>query len=232
MFNPVSAEFPGISCSHKLATVRGPAETAYSASVMDLWDLAPLPLISEKQWVPKNPEVKLKVSEDIPLSDDQWEQLNFPYHPIPPTITTHVNCSLWEARLAEMDSDPQMVGQAGIMRTVLNDLTCGCNSGVGPPGDQPSVSPNLFQNPAIDLPRIIDAITTEVKQQHMSGPFKIGSVKSAKVNGFISVVKDSGARRQVGNLSAPAGLSFNDGISKNTLKEWKVVQTIPARSPT
>ena len=59
----------------------------------------------------------------------------------------------------------------------------------------------------------------------MAGPFPIGYIKNAKVNGFISVVKSDGSRRQVGNLSAPEGRSFNNGIDPGVLKEWKVTQT-------
>ena len=59
----------------------------------------------------------------------------------------------------------------------------------------------------------------------MAGPFPIGYIKDAKVNGLMSVVKPDGARRQVGNLSAPAGRSFNDGINENVLQEWKKTQT-------
>ena len=59
----------------------------------------------------------------------------------------------------------------------------------------------------------------------MAGPFPIGYIKNAKVNGFISVVKSDGSRRQVGNLSAPEGRSFDNGIDPGVLKEWKVTQT-------
>ena len=74
----------------------------------------------------------------------------------------------------------------------------------------PSVSNNVFSDPAIDIPRIADALATEVKSGHMAGPLPMGSIKDAKVNGFMSVVKPGDARRQVGNLSSPKGASFNE----------------------
>ena len=59
----------------------------------------------------------------------------------------------------------------------------------------------------------------------MAGPLQIGTIKDAKVCGLISIVKPGGDRRQVGNLSAPKGSSFNDGIHPYALQEWIVKQT-------
>ena len=59
----------------------------------------------------------------------------------------------------------------------------------------------------------------------MAGPFSPGFIVDAKVNSLISVKKPDGSRRQVGNLSAPIGSSFNDGISESSLEKWKVFQT-------
>ena len=66
---------------------------------------------------------------------------------------------------------------------------------------------------------------SEVKAGHLAGPFDKGSIPNAKINGFMSVSKPDGSRRQIGNLSAPKGLSFNDGIPVSTLKTWTVKQT-------
>ena len=59
----------------------------------------------------------------------------------------------------------------------------------------------------------------------MVGPFEPGQIKGTKVNGFISIKKPNGARRQVGNLSDPSGLSFNENINPAALKRWKVKTT-------
>ena len=60
---------------------------------------------------------------------------------------------------------------------------------------------------------------------HMSGPFPLHTVPQGKVNSLISVPKADGGRRQIGNLSAPPKMSFNDGIRPETLQAWRVVQT-------
>ena len=112
-----------------------------------------------------------------------------------------------------------------LMDNVSKDLRDGCDSMVGSPGNRKTISRNCFQHPQIDIPRILDAVATEVKSGRMAGPFPVGYIKDAKVNGFLSIIKPGGARRQVGNLAAPKGASFNDGISKESLQEWQVVMT-------
>ena len=77
----------------------------------------------------------------------------------------------------------------------------------------------------MDLPRIFDAFASEIKSGHMAGPFPLGFIEGAKVCGLIPIEKPGGARRQVGNLSAPQGSSFNEGIPETALKEWRVEQT-------
>ena len=48
---------------------------------------------------------------------------------------------------------------------------------------------------------------------------------STKINSFMAIPKPSGHRRQVGNLSAPEGNSFNDGIPEAVMSSWNVTQT-------
>ena len=76
----------------------------------------------------------------------------------------------------------------------------------------------------------------------MAGPLHPESDPGAKINSFMAVPKPSGDRRQVcsirikvkqiyqnppqvGNLSAPPGASFNEGIPAQLLQQWTVVQT-------
>ena len=59
----------------------------------------------------------------------------------------------------------------------------------------------------------------------MAGPLPLNSVARAKVNPLLSIPKVDGSRRLVGNLSAPKGKSFNEGIPESSLKCWKVRQT-------
>ena len=68
------------------------------------------------------------------------------------------------------------------------------------PGSRPTITKNNFETPELDIPRIADALATEIKSGYMAGPFVPGYIRNGKINGFISVVKPDGARRQVGNL--------------------------------
>ena len=181
--------------------------------------------IPGKVWNPKNPEVTIPVQTDVPMTDEQWKKSAFPYGPIPHNVSTHVNTGLWTEQIESMKLNPYLVRETELMEIVLDQLINGVNSEVGPPGDGTTKAPNFFPCPKIDIPRIADSLATEIKSGHMAGPLPINTVKDGKVNGFMAVEKADGSRRQVGNLSAPPKLSFNDGISPETLKQWRVVQT-------
>ena len=185
-------------------------------------DTGDIPLIADKVWTPKNPEVSLEAVEDKPMTDEEWSQSCFPHFDIPSSVTTHVDIEAWKGHVSTLSLS---MGETSLLDAVLTNLVEGCNSNVGFPGNEPSVSRNNFSDPATDIPRIIDALATEVKAGHMAGPFPVGYIKKGKVNGFISVSKPGGARRQVGNLSAPRGSSFNEGIPDKTLQQWRVFQT-------
>ena len=178
--------------------------------------------VEEKAWKPKNMEVTIQATEDRPMSDKEWAESNFPLYEIPPKVQTHVNIKAWRNQISAQHLS---YGETCLVAEVFSNLTSGCDSNVGPPGNIPSVSNNVFSDPAIDIPRIADALATEVKSGHMAGPLPIGSIKDTKVNGFMSVVKPGDARRQVGNLSSPKGASFNEGIPEKTLQQWRVFQT-------
>ena len=150
--------------------------------------------------------------------------MKFPFHKIPSNIVTHVNIEKWKEYILLLRNKKHLSYHVPLMEKVLENLQEGCDSGVGPPGNQPTHSKNSFDNPSLDIPRILDAIATEVKAKTMSGPFPIGFIPNAKVNGFLSIIKPGGARRQVGNLAAPRGASFNEGICEESLKEWQVFQ--------
>ena len=111
------------------------------------------------------------------------------------------------------------------MLTVLEQLQHGVDSNVEHPGNMSTHTRNYFTEPAIDLPRIADSLASEIKSKHMAGPLKPQDHPGVKINGLMASPKPSGARRQVGNLSSPKGLSFNDGIPKKALEEWPVFQT-------
>ena len=81
------------------------------------------------------------------------------------------------------------------MLLVLDQLKNGVDSGVGAPGDGASRTPNHFPSPELDVPRIADSLITEVKSGHLAGPFEIGKITGAKINGLMAVVKADGSRR-------------------------------------
>ena len=174
----------------------------------------------EKTWSPKNVEIIMQATDDVPLSKAEWDQIGFPFHDIPNKVETHVNTKMWRFYTKERTGKP---GE-DLMKIVLKNLIEGRDSGVGYPGNIPTMSKNSFDNPSIDIPRIADSLATEIKAKTMAGPFPLGFVENSKVNGFLSIVKPGGARRQVGNLASPAGSSFNEGISEESMKEWRVFQ--------
>ena len=178
-----------------------------------------------EDWVPKNPEVRMPCKEETVLDDTQWEQSNFPFFPLPERVVTHVNVSTWVSRIVTMKGNKNLCMYVPIMEEVLHDLSKGCDSRVRAPGTDATRSKNFFPCPEVDIPRIADALATEVKAGHMAGPLNIGQVADAKVNGFVSIGKPDGSRRQVGNLSHPPGLSFNDNIDPEVLDTWHVKQT-------
>ena len=202
-----------------------PSENDYVQRVFDIWVMEPrLPTPEEKIWIPSNPELGLQADRDRQWSAEDWENLNFPSYLVPTEIETHVNCEKVKEVLDSLSSsDPQ--ADRLLLSQVYRDLTEGCDSKVGHPGTSLTRTPNSFEDPSVDVPRILDALATEVKSQRTAGPFEPGTVKDAKVNGFLSIVKADGSQRQVGNMAAPRGLSFKDGIPEEALKEWQVYQT-------
>ena len=193
---------------------------------MGSWgSLLPLPPVPGKVWVKKNPEVIIPVRSEVDMTAQQWTDSNFPFYDLPEKVSTHVDTRVWEDKVHKFPSDPSKAVETALVRTVLSHLTEGVDSEVGTPGNAARKVPNYFPDPPIDLPRIVDALATEVKEQRMSGPFLLNTVEGGKENSLMSVPKADGGRRQIGNMSAPHKFSFNDGIKPSTLAAWKVVQT-------
>ena len=111
-----------------------------------------------------------------------------------------------------------------LLSAVLTQLEQGADSGVEPPGTDVTKCTNFFPDPQ-DCLKMADALATEIKAGNMAGPLNSKDFPTTKVNSFMAVPKPYGHRRQVGNMSAPEGNSFNDGISTETLNAWGVVQT-------
>ena len=195
-------------------------------NIMRHWSEKQPPVLTPlKVWKPKNPEVRFLNKREVSMTECAWRATNFPYNPLPEQVQTNVNLERWSRQIDYMKDKVGLQAGVNVMLKVLDNLTYGCNSQVVPPGTKPTISGNIFPDPELDIPRIGDALATEVKMGHMSGPFDPGFVREAKVNGLISVSKPDGSRRQVGNLSHPPGLSFNDNLDPDVLKIWKVYQT-------
>ena len=182
----------------------------------------------KKAWSPKNPEIKISVESEAMMSEAQWQQSRFPFFAIPDKVSTHVKTDVWSNKVADHRQRSPIGGEIDLLQLVLRQLEEGVDSCVSEPGNSVTITRNLFPTPSIDIPRIADSLATEVKAGHMAGPFAQNSIPDAKINGIIAVEKPDGSRRQVGNLSAPKGKSFNDGIDEGSLKEWRVVQTTAA----
>ena len=112
--------------------------------------------------------------------------MNFPHHDLPHDVTTHVDVDRWSRQIEMMRDHSTLYSNVPIMVEVLKDLKEGCDSNVQYPGTVTTFSSNYFPVPAIDLPRITDALLSEVKAGHLAGPYDKGSIPNAKINGFMS----------------------------------------------
>ena len=179
----------------------------------------------EKVWVPKNKEISFQVKDEKEMTPEFWKKSNFPHRPIPTEVYTKVKVDVWDSQIDLLARRNIADRRLDILREVRQQLKEGMDSGVVHPGTKATYSKNFFPEPAIDIPRIADSLCTEIKEGHMAGPLEPYSIPNAKVNGFISVKKLDGSRRQCGNLSSPEGSAFNDGIPDSTMKIWPVDQT-------
>ena len=101
------------------------------------------------------------------------------------------------------------------LNLVLDDLKKGADIGCfgdprGPTHSKNAASCWEFAD------RITDAIAGWVDKRFVAGPFTAEEVPTdAKVNGIMCRPKPNGTVRVILNLSAPAGMSVNDGINSN-----------------
>ena len=115
------------------------------------------------------------------MSDQEWSESGFPFNPVPPNIITHVHTDVWEQKVLQLEAAGSRV-QAKLLQKVVDQLRSGADSQVGPPGDSPTRVENVFLDPEVDVPRIGDALASEVSRGHMAGLFPVGTVKRGKVN--------------------------------------------------
>ena len=158
------------------------------------------------------------------MTNKEWREASFPYFPIPPEVVTQVNTVKWENEIQNIQSTAAGHAAVPLLKAVLLQLQAGADSGVVFPGTTVTKTGNFFTEPE-DCIKMADALASEVKAGNLAGPLDPSLFPNVKINSFMAIPKPSGDRRQVGNLSSPAGLSFNDGISEEVLACWSVTQT-------
>ena len=187
-------------------------------------ELPPPPEIS---WEPKFPQIQwpdMRTEED--LTPQAWERSNFPLRDLPGLVTGQINTQAWNTRIEQLlmeDSPPW--GLIANMTEVGAQLTSGASSGVEHPGTTCTHSPNFFEDPITQIPKVVDALAAFISKGHMAGPLFDQDVRRLKINSIMAVKKPGGHVRVVGNLKSPEGLSFNDGIPEEKKKLWPVRQS-------
>ena len=201
-------------------------EASYCRRVLQDWEsFIPLQPAKDKIWDPKNPEVVWPhMPRERSMTDEEWERSGFPHFPLPTQVVPSVNTTEWASKISGMAGKTMEHAAVPLLRSVLDQLQKGADSGVGPPGTSITKCNNLFSEPD-DCKKMADALATEVKGGNLAGPMDPDDFPDTKINAFMAIPKASGHRRQVGNLSAPEGSSFNDGIPESVLDTWRVTQT-------
>ena len=158
------------------------------------------------------------------MTKEEWRDSKFPHFLLPELVVPTINSTEWATKMAGIES--QTMGHAAVplLRSVLDQIQCGANSGVGPPGTSITKCKNFFTEPD-DCMKMADALATQVKGGNLAGPMDPKEHPLTKINAFMAIPKPLGHRRQVGNLSSPAGNAFNDGIPAAVLRTWPVTQT-------
>ena len=184
----------------------------------------------ETVWKPKFPDIQWpKMIQEKGLTPYDWERSNFPRRELQEFISGNINSQAWHDKIVQLSqSNNPPWGLIRTMMEVETQLTSGVNSGVKHPGTTRTHSPNLFQDPEVQIPRVVDALASFTSKGHMAGPLFPKDETLLKINSIMAVNKPGGHVRVVGNLKHPVGLSFNDGISDEEKKLWPVIQATAA----
>ena len=140
-------------------------------SAFSYWGTQEKYTLKSDPWARKNPEISLEIMEERDLPLEQWTSLGFPSYPLPNQVSTHVDCRVWKEAMDDHAKGGVCHGETELLNKVWKDLTGGCDSMVESLGDLPTHTQNRFEDPGIDIPRILDALATEVKNGRMAGPF-------------------------------------------------------------
>ena len=184
------------------------------------------PLPPTPTWVPRNPEVTWPPMEsERYMTKSEWQHTGFPHSPLPETVSGVVNVTAWAQKIDKLQAEPDPpLGLIRIMQEIGSQLVDGASSHVGSPGTSLTTSPNCFKYPLEQLPRVADALASFTKRGHMAGPLFGMKTRKFKINSLMAIRKPGGHIRVVGNLKAPKGRSFNEGIPVERLGDWPVTQ--------
>jgi len=164
------------------------------------------PKAEQKTFKPKCPELA-KQWNYKKLPDNFWNQ--FPVN-VKEQATPNIS---WEKIKLLADS----VGNIDRQRLdrVIDRLKHGAKIGCSGAARQPSRS-NNSRDAYINGQRVTDAIAAWVKTGYVRGPILPADVpQDVKINGIMTRSKPDGSVRVILNLSAPAGISVNDGINND-----------------
>ena len=160
-----------------------------------------------------------------------WNDNLIPSYIAPEQVQTHINIDVWRELSLELEVSriPGWERRFELAQEVLFQLENGVDSGVSGPGLLPINVENCFMEPDLDIPRVFDALMSAVKDGTMAGPLGKTEDLCKRINGFLSVPKPGGHRRQVGDLSRPKGCgdvdrSFNKNVDPNLKNCWPLEQ--------
>lgn len=197
--------------------------------------------LQEEAWAPKNPELVLLYTDSMADRDKMvglgqseredpgevfWKDPRIPFHPAPLDVSTHINTGAWQQfmDMTRVAQPPGWRRQLELAESVLHQLTQGASSGVWGKGLENICVENHFEDLQIDAPRMLDALLQAIKSGYITGPHPLSPSTIGRINGFLSIPKPGGERRQVGDMSSPKGLSFNCNVDKEMEQVWPMTQ--------
>jgi len=157
-----------------------------------------------KEFKPKFPEIDVQ-KDYHNITDEAWSKF--------PVNKNSVGRSNINGLALKRTADALGCSDQERMHRVLNRIKAGADIGCRGVHRSPTVSKNSREAYKVGR-QVTDAIASWVKDGYVQGPVEEEDVPAdAKVNGILTRQKPNGSVRVILNLSAPAGLSVNDGIN-------------------
>ena len=98
-------------------------------------------------------------------------ETDFLANPLPKRVQGVINVELWKTKIQELLLKNNVNwGLVRIMKEVLDKLVNGASSEVEPPGMALTQTDNWFSDPPQQLPRVVDALASFTKNEHIAGP--------------------------------------------------------------